>query len=101
MNMIFKNSKMYDVLKWVSLVALDAFGVAYQSLAEVWNLPYGDEVFKTSVIISVLIGTLIGVSANKYTNSDFEGDGIAMLEEIMSEDDYIGEDFNEVGDIDE
>lgn len=57
---------LYDILKWVSLVALDAFGVAYQSLSGVWGLPYGDEVFKTCVIISVLIGTLIGVSGIAY-----------------------------------
>ena len=31
--MIFKNSKLYDALKWIALVALDALGIAYESLA--------------------------------------------------------------------
>ncbi len=70
--MIFKNSKLYDVLKWVALVALDAFGIAYESLSQVWNLPYGDEVMKTCTIISVLLGTLIGVSSYKYNKNDKE-----------------------------
>lgn len=70
--MIFKNSKLYDVLKWVALVALDAFGIAYESLSQVWNLPYGDEVMKTCTIISVLLGTLIGVSSYKYNKNDEE-----------------------------
>lgn len=66
--MIFKNSKLYDVLKWIALVALDALGIAYESLSQVWNLPLGDEVMKTCTILSVLIGTLIGVSSYKYNN---------------------------------
>lgn len=70
--MIFKNSKFYDALKWVALVALDAFGIAYESLSQVWNLPYGDEVMKTCTIISVLLGTLIGVSSYKYNKNDEE-----------------------------
>lgn len=66
--MIFKNSKLYDALKWIALVALDALGIAYESLSQVWNLPLGDEVMKTCTILSVLIGTLIGVSSYKYNN---------------------------------
>lgn len=67
------NNKTYNILKWVSLIALDAIGVAYQSLADVWNLPYGTEVMKTCSIISVLIGALIGVSTYNY-NKDIKGD---------------------------
>lgn len=64
------NDKVYDVLKWVSLIALDAVGVAYESLASVWNLPFGDEVMKTCTIISILIGALIGISNHNYKKGD-------------------------------
>lgn len=72
--MIFKNSKLYDALKWIALVALDAIGIAYESLAQVWNLPFGDEVMKTCTIVSVLIGTLIGVSSYKYKKAPIDTD---------------------------
>ena len=72
--MIFKNSKLYDALKWIALVALDALGVAYESLANVWNLPYGDEIMKTCTIVSILIGALIGVSSHKYKNIEVDDD---------------------------
>ena len=72
--MIFKNSKLYDALKWIALVALDALGVAYESLANVWNLPYGDEIMKTCTILSILIGALIGVSSHKYKNIEIDDD---------------------------
>lgn len=64
--MIFQNSKVYDVLKWIALVALDAIGLFYQKVAGIWNLPYGDEVFETLVALSLFLGALIGVSGERY-----------------------------------
>ena len=64
------NKKLYDILKWVSLIALDAIGVAYEGLATVWNLPFGNEIMKTCTITSILIGTLIGVSSINYKKGD-------------------------------
>lgn len=60
------SNKVYNVLKWVALVALDAIGLAYEQLAEVWSLPYGTEIMRTCTILSALLGTLIGVSSIQY-----------------------------------
>jgi hypothetical protein len=60
------SNKLYDILKWVALVALDAIGYFYQEIAGVWSLPFGDEVLKTCVALSILIGALIGVSSAQY-----------------------------------
>ena len=68
--MIFKNSKVYDVLKYISLIVLDAVGVAYNELSEVWGLPYGIQIMKTCTIISVLIGALIGISNYRYNKTE-------------------------------
>ena len=70
--MIFKNSKLYDVLKYFALVVFDAVGIAYKSLAEVWNLPYGTQIMTTCTILSVLLGTLIGLSSYKYHKTQAE-----------------------------
>ena len=72
--MLFKNSKLYDALKWIALVGLNALGAAYESLAPVWNLPFGDEVAKTCSILALLIGTLIGVSSYKYNKMPIDTD---------------------------
>lgn len=64
------SNKSYDILKWISLIALDAIGVAYEGLANVWTLPYGDEVMKTCTIFSILIGTLIGISSINYNKGE-------------------------------
>lgn len=38
------SNKVYDVLKWLCMVALNAFGTAYRALSGVWSLPFGEEV---------------------------------------------------------
>ena len=68
--MIFKNNKVYDVLKYLALVVLDAIGVAYKGLAEVWHLPYGSEIMQTCTILSILVGTLIGISNYRYNKTE-------------------------------
>ena len=60
------SNKVYDALKWVALVALDAIGLFYQTLSAIWNLPYGDEVLATCVAVSVCLGTLLQISSSKY-----------------------------------
>lgn len=64
------SNKVYDILKWVALVALDAIGLFYSTLATIWTLPYGDQVLATCVALSVLLGTLIGVSSSNYNKTN-------------------------------
>ena len=56
-----KNS-VYNVLKWVCLIALPALAVLYFTLAKIWGLPYGAEITATINAIALFIGALIGVS---------------------------------------
>lgn len=60
------SNKVYDILKWVSLVALDAIGLFYKTIATIWGLPLGDEVLATCTALSVFLGALIGISSVQY-----------------------------------
>jgi hypothetical protein len=60
------NNKLYDILKWVALIAMDAVGLFYQTMASIWGWPYGDKVLSTCVAVSILLGTLIGISSEQY-----------------------------------
>ncbi len=64
--------KVYDVLKWLSLVVFNAIGVLYKTLAGVWNLPYGEEVMTTCAAVALFIGALIGVSTAEYRKAKGE-----------------------------
>ena len=62
--------KVYDVFKWLSCVALDALGLLYKTLAEIWQLPYGEKVYNTCVAVSICIGVLIGVSTYQFNKEN-------------------------------
>ena len=60
------NDKTYQILKWVALIALNAIGVFYKTIATIWKLPAGDEVCATCSALALCIGTLIGISTAEY-----------------------------------
>lgn len=60
------NDKLYDILKWIALVALPAIGTLYFALASIWGLPYGEQIVGTITAIDCFIGALIGVSTVQY-----------------------------------
>lgn len=74
--MIFKlNDKVYDVLKWLALIALPASAVLYGVLAGVWGWPYAEEVSTTINAVIAFIGTLIGISTAAYKGGVGDGAG--------------------------
>lgn len=69
------NSKMYDRLKWVSIILLPAIGALYFALSGYWDLPKTEEVMGTCLTLGIFLGTLLGISKKKYDNSDARFDG--------------------------
>jgi len=67
--------KLYDILKWVSLVFLPALATAYFGLAQIWGFPYAGEVVATITLTDTLLGSLLGISSAAYKRSDERFDG--------------------------
>lgn len=67
--MIFSN-KVYDILKYVSLVVLPAIATLYLTLSNIWGLPYGTEIAATITAIDTLLGALLGISSQKYKEQE-------------------------------
>lgn len=60
------NDKVYDVLKWLCLIALPALSVLYGVLAGVWGWGYTEEVSTTVNAVVAFVGALIGLSTASY-----------------------------------
>lgn len=60
------SNKMYDVLKWVCLIGIPTFCIAYKSL----GLPYGEEVCNVVTAIAALLGAMIGISCINYNKEE-------------------------------
>lgn len=63
--MIF-NSKVYDVLKWIALVALPATTTLWLALASIWGWPYAEAIGATLAAVTAFLGALLGVSSVQY-----------------------------------
>ncbi len=64
------SNKMYDILKWVTMICIPALTTAYVGLSAVWGWPYATEVAKTSAVICTLLGALLGISTAQYNKKD-------------------------------
>lgn len=60
------NDKVYDVLKWITMIVLPALATAYVGLASIWGWPFADEVAKTTAVVCTLLGALLGISTAQY-----------------------------------
>ena len=67
------NDKVYDILKYVVMIALPAVAVFYAALAPIWGWPRPDDVVLTINAVATLLGALLGVSAAQY-NRELRGD---------------------------
>ena len=67
------NDKTYDVLKWIATYLLPALGTLYFALAQIWNLPYGEQVVGSITAIDTFLGVVLGLSKSQY-NKQKESD---------------------------
>lgn len=61
--------KVYDVLKWVTIVVLPAIGTLYFALSGIWGFPYGEQIVGTITAIETFLGALIGISTLNYNKN--------------------------------
>ena len=60
------SNKLYDILKWLTLICIPALSTAYVGLSAVWGWPYATEIAKTSAVICTMLGALLGISTAQY-----------------------------------
>jgi hypothetical protein len=64
--MIFKDSKVYDIVKWITTVGLPALTMLWLALANIWGFPYAEAIGATLAAITTFLGALLGISSIKY-----------------------------------
>lgn len=89
---LFTN-KVYDVLKWIALVALPAAGFLYFGLSEIWGLPYAVQIMGTTAAIDTFLGAILGISNRAYKKSDSRFDGSLTLDTRDPEKDVLSFNF--------
>lgn len=73
--MVFKNSKIYDVIKWISTVGLPAITTLYLTLANIWGWPYAEAIGATLAAVTTFACALLGISSIKYAKQQLKDGG--------------------------
>ncbi len=60
------SNKTYDIIKWVAQILLPAIGTLYFALAQIWGLPFSEEIVGTITAIDAFLGALLGISTYQY-----------------------------------
>ena len=64
------SNKTYDVLKYIAQIVLPAIGTLYFALAQIWGLPYGEQIVGTITAIDAFLGALLGISTKLYKDNN-------------------------------
>lgn len=81
------NNKVYDFLKWITMIFLPAISAAYFALSGLWGLPEPERVIGTIAVIITFLGAMLKISTASYDNSDAKFDGVMHVDSTDSEKD--------------
>ena len=56
----------YDVLKTLGTIILPAIAVFYNELADIWGLPYSEQIPQTIMALVVLLNSWLGIKSASY-----------------------------------
>ena len=60
------SNKLYNVLKWLTMIVLPALATLYFALSGIWGFPYGEQVVGTITALVTFFGVVLGVSTAQY-----------------------------------
>ena len=64
------SNKTYDILKRIAQYVLPALGTLYFALAQIWGLPFGEEIVGTITAVDAFLGAVLGISTAKYNKEE-------------------------------
>lgn len=65
----------YAILKHTAMILLPASAALYVALAPLWHFPNPEAVAGSIAAVNTFLGLLVGISSQKYNNSDAKYDG--------------------------
>lgn len=64
------NNKIYDILKWFTMIALPAITTFYGVVGTTCNIPYTETVLTIASAFDVMLGTMLGISNRNHNKSE-------------------------------
>lgn len=67
------SNKTYDILKWIAQILLPAIGTLYFAIAQIWGLPYAEQIVGTITALDCFLGAILGISTAVYNKEQGNG----------------------------
>ena len=64
------SNKIYDILKWIAIIALPAITTFYGVVGSTFNIPYTQEILTVLVAFDTMVGTMLGISTYNYNKEE-------------------------------
>lgn len=64
------SNKIYDILKFIAQIVLPALATFYVTIANIWNLPFGEQISGTIMAVDTLLGAVLMISSSNYKKGD-------------------------------
>ena len=64
------SNTVYDALKFIAQIFLPAVGTLYFALAQIWGLPYAEQIVGTITAVDAFLGALLGISTMQYKKAN-------------------------------
>ena len=74
-------NKVYDILKYLTIIVLPAIGALYTGLAQIWELPYAAQIPATITVICTFLGAILCISTAQYNQVQGKHEPIYGAEE--------------------
>ena len=62
----------YNAMKEFAQIWIPAIGALYFGLAQIWGLPYGEEIVGTLTVVDTFLGAILKISTVQY-NKELKG----------------------------
>lgn len=64
------SNKTYDVLKWITMIALPAVITFFGIVGATCSIPHTQEILTIATAFNAMLGTMLGISTSKYNKAD-------------------------------
>ena len=64
------SNKVYDILKWIAQILLPTIATLYFGLAQIWGLPYAEQIVGTISLVDAALGAILGISTSMYKKAN-------------------------------
>lgn len=68
------SNKVFDTLRFLQTVLLPAIGTLYFALADIWGLPYAEQVVGTVTALTAFLGAFVEYKRRTYGGGENESD---------------------------